>query len=249
MPIGDMSRQCVHQVRGQAVIGLQADRAQALTDGLHVRWRCAGFDDGGHERREARRSPSTLGRELGVDEVQTIKCMVFVLDAPEEMGVALLAGVPLNGGGFVDNCQFFTVGSDADLIPRYYGNDGECRVLRFPAFAAAARVVMQGLCVDLDLDLVGRTQALQGASCEIRSGRLETIVQCRVKFQGVHVGFSVSGCQTKVPGAVHLIASWTIFGNWVRPSTPLDLSTRRSPGPSDHGEREWLSPLVSQRKS
>jgi len=191
---GDMSCHCVHQVRGKAVVGLKADLAQALTDGLHLRWRCAGFDDGGHERRETRRSPSALGRELGMDEVQAIKRMVLVLDAPEEMGMALLAGVPLDGGGFVDNFQFFAVGNDADLIPRYYGNDGECRALRFPAFAAAARVVMQGLCVDLDLDLVGRTQALQGAACEIRGGGLDTVVQCGVKLQGAHVGFSVSGC-------------------------------------------------------
>jgi hypothetical protein len=35
---------------------------------------------------------------------------------------------------------------------------------------------------------------LQGAACEIRGGGLDTVVQCRVKFQGVHVGFSVSGC-------------------------------------------------------
>lgn len=34
--------------------------------------------------------------------------------------------------------------------------------LWFPAFAAAARMVMQRLCVEIDLDLVGRTQALQG---------------------------------------------------------------------------------------
>jgi len=179
---GDMSRQCVHQVRRQAVIGLQADRAQALPDGLHLRWRRAGLDDGGHERCKARRCPSALGRELGVDEVQPIKRMVLVLDAPEQMGVALLAGMPLDGGGFVDNFQFFTVGSDADLIPRDDGNDGEYRVLRFPAFAAAARVVMQGLCVDLDLDLVGRTQALQGTTGEIRGGGLNTIFKGRVMF-------------------------------------------------------------------
>jgi hypothetical protein len=36
---------------------------------------------------------------------------------------------------------------------------------------------MQGLRVDPDLDLVGRTQALQGATCEIRGGGLDTIVQ------------------------------------------------------------------------
>ena len=64
--LGDMSRQCVHQVRGQAVIGFQTDRAQALADSLHLRWRCAGFDDGGHERRESRRSPSALWRKLPI---------------------------------------------------------------------------------------------------------------------------------------------------------------------------------------
>lgn len=79
-----MSRQCVHQIWGQAVIGFQADRAQALADSLHLRWRCSGFDDGGHERRESRRSPSALWRKLGVDEVQAIKRMVLVLDAPKE---------------------------------------------------------------------------------------------------------------------------------------------------------------------
>jgi hypothetical protein len=41
---------------------------------------------------------------------------------------------------------------------------------------------------------------LQGAASEIRGGGLDTVVQYRVKFQGAHVGFSVSGCQTKVPG-------------------------------------------------
>lgn len=61
---------------------------------------------------------------------------------------------------------------------------------------------MQSLCVDLDLDFVGRTQALQGATGEIRGGGWDTIVQCRVKLQGAHAGVSVSGCQTKVPGAV-----------------------------------------------
>jgi hypothetical protein len=57
---GDMSRHCVHQVRRQAIVGLQADLAQALTDGLHLRWGYASFDDGRHERREARRSQSRL---------------------------------------------------------------------------------------------------------------------------------------------------------------------------------------------
>src|SRR5690349_24544502 len=132
-----MSRHCVHQVRGQAVIRFQADRTQALTNSLHLRWRCAGFDDGGHERRESRRRPSALWRKLGVDEVQAIKRMVLVLDAPKEMGVTLLAGVALDGGGFVDNRQFFAVGNDADLISRHHGDDGEYRVLWFPAFAAA----------------------------------------------------------------------------------------------------------------
>jgi len=110
------------------------------------------------------------------------------------MGVTLLAGVALDGGGFVDNRQFFAVGNDADLIPRHYGDDGEYRVFRFPAFAATAGVVIQGLRVDPDLDLVGRTQALQGATGEIRGGGLDAIVQYRVKLQGAHAGFSVSGC-------------------------------------------------------
>jgi hypothetical protein len=35
---------------------------------------------------------------------------------------------------------------------------------------------------------------LQGAACEIRCGGLDTVIQCGVKFQGAHVGFSVSGC-------------------------------------------------------
>ncbi|MOA70310.1 hypothetical protein D3C78_1990970 [compost metagenome] len=51
--------------------------------------------------------------------------MVLVLDAPKEMGVTLLAGVALDGRVFVDNFQFFAVGGDPDLIPRYHGNHGE----------------------------------------------------------------------------------------------------------------------------
>jgi hypothetical protein len=43
---------------------------------------------------------------------------------------------------------------------------------------------------------------LQGATCEIRGGGLDTVVQCWVKLQGAHAGVSDSGCQTKVPGAV-----------------------------------------------
>jgi hypothetical protein len=57
-------------------------------------------------------------------------------------------------------------------------------------------MVMQGLRIDSDLDLVGRTQALQGATAEVCGGGLDFVVQGWVEGKGAHAGVSFVEGQT-----------------------------------------------------
>ena len=81
------------------------------------------------------------------------------------------------------------------------GNDRECGAFRLPAFAAAAGVVVQGLSVDFDFDLMGRAQALQGATGEAWRFRRDAVIQRRVQFYWAHfLSPTLRGEYEKLPG-------------------------------------------------
>jgi hypothetical protein len=116
-----------------------------------------------------------------------MESMVLVFDAAIQVCAAVFAGMTLDGRAFINNGQFRRVGGDADFVAWNYSDDGKFGARRFPALAAATSVVMQGLSVDFDLNLIGRAQALQRAACEIGSSRFDAVIQHGVKFYFAHV--------------------------------------------------------------
>jgi hypothetical protein len=93
------------------------------------------------------------------------------------MRMALFAGMSLNSRALVDDDQLLGVRGDADFIAGNNCNDREFRTCGFPAFAAATGMIVQGLSVNPDFNLIGRTQALQGTAREICSAWLYAIIQ------------------------------------------------------------------------
>ena len=73
--------------------------------------------------------------------------------------------------------EFASVRGDADFIAWNNCNDREFRTCGLPAFAAATGVIVQGLGVNPDFNLIGRTQALQGTSREVCSAWLYSVIQ------------------------------------------------------------------------
>ena len=121
-----------------------------------------------------------------MNEVQTVKSMVLVFDTSVQVSVALSARMALNGRLLVNDGELVRVCGDADFFPWDHGDNRKPGARRLPAFAAATGVVMQGLSVDSDLNLVGWAQALQRAAGKIDSRRFYPVIQCRVKFYIAH---------------------------------------------------------------
>ena len=83
-----------------------------------------------------------------MDEVQSEERMLFVLDAVVHVYTAIFAGVSLDGGFRIDDRQFVRIRGHADFIAGHNRDLGEQRAGRFPAFRAAADVVVDALAVD-----------------------------------------------------------------------------------------------------
>lgn len=110
-------------------------------------------------------------------EVQAIERMVFIFDAAVHMRMALFASMSLNNRALVDDDQLLSVRDDADFIARNNCSDREFRTCGLPAFAAATGVIVQGLGVNPDFNLIGRTQALQGTAREVCRTWLYSVIQ------------------------------------------------------------------------
>ena len=159
----------VHQRWRQAVVGFQTGFAQLFADARHLVGRCAGFNDGKHERCELGASPTGIAGELGVDEIEAVKRVVFVFDAAKHVHAAGLAGVALDRGLRVNHLQFFGVRSDMQRVARDNTHDGKNSAAGLPAFAATAGVVVGNLGVHAHLDGVLGAMAFKGAAREVGS--------------------------------------------------------------------------------
>jgi hypothetical protein len=83
------------------------------------------------------------------------------------MDAAIFAGVALDSGFRIDNSEFVSVGSHADLVARHDGHLREQRSGGLPTFGAAADVVIGALAVDRDSDLLVGTVTEQRAAREV----------------------------------------------------------------------------------
>jgi hypothetical protein len=93
------------------------------------------------------------------------------------MHMALFASMSLNSGALIDDDQLLSVRDDADFIARNDSYDRQFRTGGFPALAAATGMIVQSLSVNPDLNLIGRTQALQGTARELCSAWLYAVIQ------------------------------------------------------------------------
>src|SRR5690606_3767804 len=103
--------------------------------------------------------PTRIPGKFGVDEIQTVKGMIPVLDAAIKMYAADVAGVTLNGSLFVYDCELFSMGSDRELVAWHDADDGEQCSSGLPALGAAAGMVVGDLGVDANFDGVSATKA------------------------------------------------------------------------------------------
>src|ERR1700722_9819887 len=80
--------------------------------------------------------------------------MAFVLDPPEHMGAADLAGVPLDSLRGIDDVKFVAVLQNGHVISRNHRHHREDHAVRLPALGAAAGVIVRDVALDTDLDLL-----------------------------------------------------------------------------------------------
>src|SRR5262249_43300015 len=95
-----------------------------------------------------RRCPAFVRRQFRMDKIETEKRMLFVLDASVHVHAATFAGMSLDDRVRIDHRQLVPIGSYADFVAWYDRNLGEKCASRFPAFGAAAYVVMSTLTID-----------------------------------------------------------------------------------------------------
>ena len=99
-----------------------------------------------------RRRPTAFGEKLGMDEIETVERMAFVLDAAVHMRAASLAGVTLDRRRGVDDLELVAVFEHGDVVAGDHGDDRKGGALGLPAFGAAAGVVVGDIALDADLD-------------------------------------------------------------------------------------------------
>src|SRR6266700_638260 len=142
----------IHQGWRQAIIGLESELPETRTDAGHLVRFDAGLDHGRYERRKPRSCRALLLEQFGMDEVEAVERMRLVLDAPVHMGAADLAGVPLDRRRGVDDLKLVAVLKHAHAVARHHRDHREGRPVGFPAFGAAAGVVVGDIALDADLD-------------------------------------------------------------------------------------------------
>jgi hypothetical protein len=98
--------------------------------------------------------PSLLVRELDVDKIETVESM-RLFNSAEHMHVAFSACVPLDHSICIDDGKLRFVCLDAQIVTGNDTDDGEERSGGFPAFRAAAGMVVSDVALETDNDLVG----------------------------------------------------------------------------------------------
>lgn len=110
---------------------------------------------------------------------------MVLLDTPEEVNTAVLAGIALNGSILVHNRKLRGIGCHRDGVSRYNANHREERTGWLPTLGAATGVVVGNIAIQGDLDLVGGAVAVQLPSGEATGAWCDSIVDERVE-RGCH---------------------------------------------------------------
>ena len=171
-----MRRDGIHQRRRQAIVRREPELSQTATYGFHLSGIRSRLDDGGNERRERRRRPARVRRQLRVNEVQAEERVLGVLDAPEHVDAAGLARVPLDRRIGIHHGELVGVLGDRELVAGNDRHDREQGTFGLPALGATAGVVMRGLRLDLDLHGLGRALTNERATGEVVTARFDAVI-------------------------------------------------------------------------
>src|SRR6202521_708399 len=102
-----------------------------------------------------------------MNEVQAIERMRLVLNAPEHMRAADPACMPLDRRRRIYDFELVAVFQHRHIVARDDGDDSKGRTVRFPAFAAAASVVVRDIAFDADLDRLVLAFADKGSAGKV----------------------------------------------------------------------------------
>ena len=120
-----------------------------------------------------------------MNKIQPLERMIF--DNPAvQVYATLLASIALDCGIGVDDGEFVGVGYDFDIVDGHDTDDGEEGSVGFPAFGAAAGVVVGDVSGDLDFDGVGAAVALEGSAAEVGVAFGEAVVDVGVEVDVGH---------------------------------------------------------------
>jgi len=111
-----------------------------------------------------------------MDEVEAVERMPLVLDAAIHMRATGLAGMPLDCRRSIDDVKLVTIFEHLHIVARDDGDDGEGRPVGFPAFGAAAGVVVGDIAYDADLDWLALAFTDEGPACKAARTLLDAIV-------------------------------------------------------------------------
>src|SRR5215211_338257 len=110
--------------------------------------------------------------------------MPLVLDASVHVRAAAPAGVSLDRRRGIDDLQLVAVLEHRHVFARHNGNHREGRPVGFPAFGAAAGVIVGDIALDADLDRPVLAFAYQGAATKAARALLYAVVNRWVDMNG-----------------------------------------------------------------
>src|ERR1700737_3323264 len=119
-----------------------------------------------------------------MNEVQAIERMRLVLNAPEHMRAADPACMPLDRCRRIYDFELVAIFQHRHIVARDDGDDSKGRTVRFPAFAAAAGVVVRDIAFDADLDRLVLAFADEGSAGEAARTLFHSVVNRWVDMNG-----------------------------------------------------------------
>ena len=176
-----MSRHKIHQRRRQHIIRIQPQLLKPSPNTVHLLGIKATLNNRRHERRKLRLLPTPLIRQLHVHKVQPLERVIVLLDAAEHVRAAGAAGVALNCGVCVDDVELVAVGGHLHGVFGDDSDDGEERARGFPAFGAAAGVVVGDVALEAYDHLVLGAAAVEVSSRELGVAFGDAFVDGRVE--------------------------------------------------------------------
>lgn len=170
----------IHQRRRQTIIWLEAQFLQPRAHVTHLGGVGATLDRRGDERREFRRRPPLVPRQLGMNKIKPVERVVLILDPPEHVHAAAGAGMALDRGIRIDHLQLVGILDHVDRIARHHRDDREFRARRLPAFGTAARMVMRRLRTHLHNNRIARAFTAQRTARKILRPRNDPLIDGRM---------------------------------------------------------------------